>query len=73
MMFNADVDGIDFALPPPPGGFHWHLAVDTSGSAPKDLFTAGEEPAVDQSKRWTLSARASAIFLTRKSEGNASH
>jgi glycogen operon protein len=73
MMFNADVDGIDFALPQPPRGFHWHLAVDTSGCAPWDLFTAPEEPAVDHSKPWSLSPRAAAIFVTRKAERNADH
>ena len=66
MMFNADVNGVDFALPQLPQGFYWHLAVDTSGSAPQDLFTAGEEPAVDNSKPWRLSPRSSAIFLARK-------
>ena len=73
MMFNADFNGIDFILPQPPRGFDWHLAVDTSGSAPRDLFTAGEEPAVDHSKPWRLSPRASAIFVTRKAERNADH
>ena len=73
MMFNADVNGIDFALPQLPEGLHWRLAVDTSGSAPRDLFTAGEEPAVDHSKPWRLSPRASAIFVTRKAERNADH
>ena len=49
-----------------PQGFHWHLAVDTSGSAPQDLFNAGEEPAVDHSQPWSLKARSSAIFVARK-------
>jgi glycogen operon protein len=66
MMFNAGTNGADFAVPPPPQGFRWHLAVDTSGAAPHDLFTAGEEPAVDSSKSWGLASRSSAIFLARK-------
>jgi isoamylase len=73
MMFNADLNGIDFALPQLPRGFHWHMAVDTSGTAPQDLFTAGKEPALDHSKLWSLRPRASAIFVTRKTERNADH
>ena len=65
-MFNAGTNPADFAFPPLPQGFQWYLAVDTSRSAPRDLFTAGEEPAVDQSKPWSLKARSSAIFVTRK-------
>jgi len=66
MTFNAGTNGADFALPPPSQGFCWHLAADTSRSAPHDLFTAGEEPAVNSSKPWSLEARSSAIFLARK-------
>jgi glycogen operon protein len=66
LMFNAGTNPADFAFPPLPRGFRWHLAVDTSGSAPQDLFTAGEEPAVDHSKPWSLKARSSAIFVARK-------
>ena len=36
------------------------------GSAPQDLFTAGEEMAVDSSKPYSLEARSSAIFVARK-------
>ena len=73
MMFNADVDRVDFDLPQPPRGFTWCLAVDTSGSSPHNLFTAGEEPVVDHSTPWSLRPRASAIFVTRKTERNADH
>jgi isoamylase len=66
LMFNAGTNPADFSFPPLPRGFRWHLAVDTSGSAPRDLFTAGEQPAVDDSKPWSLKARSSAILVTRK-------
>ena len=49
-----------------PQGFHWHLAVDTSGLTPQDLFADGEEPIVDSSKHWSLKARSSAIFVARR-------
>jgi glycogen operon protein len=69
LMFNAGTNQTDFAFPPLTQGFGWHLAVDTSCSAPQDLFTAGEEPAVDSSKPWSLKARSSAIFVARKLSG----
>jgi glycogen operon protein len=65
LMFNASTDRIDFGLPALPQGIRWHLAVDTSRSAPRDLFTAGEETAVDGSKPYSLEARSSAIFVAR--------
>jgi len=66
LMFNASTDGIDFGLPALPQGIRWHLAVNTSRSAPQDLFTAGEEMAADSSKPYNLEARSSAIFVARK-------
>jgi glycogen operon protein len=66
LMFNAGTNPAGFAFPPLPQGFHWHLAVDTSGSAPQDLFNAGEEPAVDHLDPWSLKAGSSAVFFVRK-------
>ena len=65
LMFNASTNPADFAFPQLPHGLCWHLSIDTSRSAPQDLFTAGEEPSVDHSERWSLQARSSAIFVTR--------
>jgi glycogen operon protein len=65
LMFNASTNGIDFGLPGLPQGFRWHLAVDTSRSTPQDLFTGGEEMAVDRSKPYNLEARSSAILVAR--------
>ena len=67
-MFNAGANGTDFGLPPLPQGFRWRLAVDTSRSAPQDLFAVGEEPLMDNSKTYRLEARSSAILLARKQE-----
>ena len=66
MMFNAGTKGVDFALPPLPRGFQWSLAIDTSRSAPQDLFTAEEETPVDSSRPYNLQASDSAIFVARK-------
>jgi glycogen operon protein len=66
LMFNAAVKETDFGLPTLPQGFRWHLAVDTSRSAPQDLFAAGEEALVDDSKTYNVEARSSAILVARK-------
>jgi isoamylase len=68
LIFNADTDVADFGLPPLPKGSRWHLAVDTSRSAPQDLFAAGTEALVDHSKPYRVPERSSAIFLVRKQQ-----
>jgi len=46
LMFNADTSSVDFAIPALPASKIWRLAVDTSRSAPDDLFEAGQEPSL---------------------------
>jgi isoamylase len=64
LMFNAGTDAIDFGLPPVLTGVRWHLAVDTSREAPRDLFAAGQEPLCEDPQTYHLSPRSSAILLT---------
>ena len=68
LMFNAGTEDTDFRLPTLPQGSRWHLAVDTSRPAPEDLFAAGTEAPVDQSKPYRLQERSSAICLVRRQE-----
>ena len=70
LMFNAGPEETDFGLPPLPPGYLWHLAVDTSRSAPQDLSPAGEETILDNSRAYHLKARSSAILLARKQESS---
>jgi glycogen operon protein len=65
LMFNAGTDATDFKLPPPPQGLRWHRAIDTSGAAPRDLLSPGEEELVDDAKPYSLGARSSAVLLAR--------
>jgi glycogen operon protein len=65
LMFNAGVDAVDFGLPRVLPGARWHLAVDTSREAPKDLFAAGEEPLLEDPLTYHLRPRSSAILLAR--------
>ena len=63
LMFNAGLADADFCLPPLPRGSRWHLAVDTSRSAPQESFVAETETLVDQLKPYRLQERSSAIVL----------
>ncbi len=65
LMFNAGADAVEFLLPPVPSGARWHLAVDTSREAPRDLFAAGEEPLYEGPQTYHLGPRSSAILLAQ--------
>lgn len=65
LMFNAGTEAVDFVLPPLKPGTQWHLAVDTSGETPHDLFAAGEEPLLEDPQTYHLSPRSSAILLAQ--------
>jgi glycogen operon protein len=71
LMFNAGVDAVDFRLPHVLLGSQWHLAVDTSREAPKDLFAAGEEPLLEDPLTYHLRPRSSAILLARRTNGQS--
>jgi glycogen operon protein len=66
LMFNASIEAVDFSLPPTARDTRWHLAANTAHEAPEDLFEAGNEPILDQSQRYHLHARSSAILLARR-------
>ena len=70
LMFNAGLEDTEFGLPALPPGYSWHLAVDTSRSAPQDLPSAGEETPLDNSTAYHVKARSSAILLARKQESS---
>jgi glycogen operon protein len=65
LMFNSGADAVDFRLPPGLPTNHWRLAIDTSHDAPQDLFAEGDEPLWENPQTYHLSARSSAILLTR--------
>jgi hypothetical protein len=64
LLFNADTRSVDFSVPALPGGKIWRLAVDTSRTAPDDLFDSGKEPSRQGQIGFRLEARSSAILLT---------
>jgi glycogen operon protein len=64
LMFNADSRSIDFSIPAYPGKKIWRLAVDTSRTAPEDLYAAGKEPSMQGQISFRVESRSSAILLT---------
>jgi glycogen operon protein len=65
LMFNAGLEGVDFALPPLLPGARWYRAADTAAEWPHDLFAAGDEPPCADTAFYRLEPRASAILLGR--------
>jgi isoamylase len=65
LMFNADREPRDFALPPPPRGGGWHRAIDTALAAPLDCCDAGTETALASQASYPLQSRSSAILVVR--------
>jgi isoamylase len=64
LLFNADTRSVDFSIPAVLTGKIWRLAVDTSRSAPDDLFDPGKEPSLQGQIGFRLEPRSSAILLT---------
>ena len=62
LMFNADTSPVDFSIPALPGSKFWRLAVDTSRTAPDDLYEAGKEPSMRGQITFRVEARSSAIL-----------
>jgi isoamylase len=70
LLFNAGADAVDFRLPPLPSEVEWHLAVDTFGETPNDLFTAGKEPLLKYPQAYLVKPRSSVILLARKAQSS---
>jgi len=63
LMFNADTRPVDFLIPALSGSRVWRLAVDTSKTAPNDLYEIGKEPPMRGQVTFRVEARSSAILL----------
>jgi len=73
LLFNADTRHVDFYLPVLPIGRVWRLAVDTSRTAPDDLFEHGSESPIQGQSGFRLEPRSSAILLTDSGEVQHDH
>jgi isoamylase len=68
LLFNADTRPVDFCLPDLRAGKIWRLAVDTSRTAPDDLFDPGKEPSIKDQSVFRLEPRSSAILMMDSKE-----
>jgi glycogen operon protein len=64
LLFSAETRSVDFSIPAVLTGKIWRLAVDTSRTAPDDLFDPGKEPSLQGQIGFRLEPRSSAILLT---------
>jgi isoamylase len=68
LMFNADAKPVDFSIPALSGMKRWRLAVDTSRSAPDDLYESGKEPSLEGQISFRVEPRSGVILLTQDDE-----
>ena len=68
ILFNAGTRSVDFSIPGLPAGKIWRLAVDTSRTAPDDLFDSGKEPSMQGQISFRVEPRSSAILLADDGE-----
>ena len=68
LMFNADTEAVDFAIPTLEENSIWRLAVDTARAAPGDLYDVGKEPVVEGQISFRVESRSSAILVANGEE-----
>jgi len=64
LLFNGSTASAAFELPNPSNEGPWHVAADTSASAPDDVHEIGEETALDRDAKYEVRARTSVILVT---------
>jgi isoamylase len=60
---NMHWEDHDFALPVPPDGTRWHVAVDTARPAPDDIRDQGQELPLDASEAVAVQARSVVVLI----------
>jgi isoamylase len=65
LMFNADSEPVDFALPVLPRSGRWWVAVDTAEPSPGDSHATGEEGAVVNQASYAAGSHSSAVLVAR--------
>jgi glycogen operon protein len=62
---NAYWEALAFGLPPPPGGKHWHVAVNTAMPSPADIAEPGQEPPLAEQGRILVGGRSVVVLVPR--------
>ncbi len=61
----------EFALPNLPKGLSWHMAFDTGSLAVNGYYLPGEEPVLDNQKRYMVPARTVLVLIGRRPQEEA--
>ncbi len=64
---NMYWESLEFELPSPPQGLRWHLFVNTSMPAPKDVWEPGQEPELSDQGKLSVGGRSIIVLTGRKS------
>ena len=62
---NSYWEALPFELPGLPGGYAWHVAVNTSVPAPQDAFEPGNEPPLENQREFLVGGRSVAVLVGR--------
>jgi len=65
LMFNAEGEAIDFALPPPRSGRSWRLIVDTVQPSPPGIPCLGDERGLADDASYPVQAHSSVVLVAR--------
>jgi isoamylase len=62
---NMYWEPLEFGLPQPPQGRHWHRFADTSASSPQDICEPGTEPVLANQQQVQVGGRSVLILVAR--------
>jgi glycogen operon protein len=65
IMFNAGEKSVDFVICDPLEGKRWFRAVDTALPSPDDIYTPGNEKALEKSGAYSVGGRSTVILLSK--------
>ena len=63
LLFNAELEAIEFHTPAPRTGMVWRIAVDTAAPPPADINKPGSGPQVDDSMKIRVAERSLVILV----------
>ena len=62
---NMYWEPLEFALPSPPSGQHWHVFTNTSLPTPQDIWEPEKEPPLIDQERIPVGGRSTVVLVAR--------
>lgn len=69
---NMHWESCEFALPTLPKGGRWHVAADTSLKTVNGFYEAGQEPLLEDQRRYAAAGRTVAVLVGKTAEPEVS-